>query len=404
MCPSFGQACTEILVCCIKMVAYLPVYGYNACAFRLEVAMLSLGKRLLVVLIAVSLGIGAFADTSKDTKGTSTTKSAQKTKNKKNSGEETPTSVAMQTGAPTGKVTNGRFGGIITFEQSLGLGTFVADKYARNPYYGMLLSLRPRYYINKKMMLELRFDIQTELTSSYTTSTTKKHQFMPSDTYLTFRYSSLLREPHTGITFSPYVRLGFPSSYESRFRDKYLSLAVAFDLADMLAKGHLYLNYTFRFTKNFNKYTVAAVSTNDQYPVAVARFKGNEELATNLIATGLQNTSFSFLDSVMVSWIINPKWTLTLLFGIINSFTYKSFPKDQYAAASAKSGRGQNDWTYGVLDLTYQPWRHYGFSWGISSYQPAKTANDKSFRFPFFDFSTEANNYTNFYFDVFASF
>ena len=369
--------------------------------------MFNLGKRFLVVLFAVFIAGSVFAK-SKDTtkvKNTSAQKEKSKpTKTKKKNSDELPSSVANQIGAPTGDVSKGRFGGTVTFEQSLGLGTFVADTYARNPYYGMLLSLRPRYYINKKMMLELNFSIQTEITSSYTTSTTKKHQFMPSDTYLTFRYSSLLKEKHTGITFSPYIRLGFPSSYESRFRDQYLSLAVAFDLADMLAKGHLYLSYTFRFTKNFNKYTTATVSTNDDYPVAVARLKGNEELGANLIATGLQNTSFSIRDSLLASWLINPQWTLTFVFGIINSFTYSSYPKDKFAAAAAKSGRGQNDYTFGVIDLTYQPWKHYGFSLGVSSYQPAKTADNKSFRFPFFDFSSEANNYTNFYFDVFATF
>jgi len=370
--------------------------------------MYSLEKRFLVVLFAISLTVSAFAgtDSAEKTKDKTVQKveSTKQTTVKKKKTEELPASVANQIGAPTGDVSKGRFGGTVTFEQVLGLGTFVADTYARNAYYGMLLSMRPRYYINKKMMLELNFSIQTELTSSYTTSTTKKHQFMPSDTYLTFRYSGLLKEKYTGITFSPYIRLGFPSSYESRFRDQYLSMALAFDVTDMLAKGHLYLGYTFRFTKNFNKYTTATVSTNDNYPVAVARLRGNEELGSNLIATGLQNTSFSVRNSIMASWLINPKWSLTFVLGIINSFTYNSYPKDQLASKYAKSGRGQRDSTFGVIDLTYQPWQHYGFSLGVSSYQPAKTADNKSFRFPFFDFSSEANNFTNFYFDVFATF
>lgn len=375
--------------------------------FRPEVRMLSLGKRFLVVLFAVFITVSALAQSQGTKKDKDT--SVQKEKSKPTKAKKgLPASVALLTGSATG-VSKARFGGLATFEQSLGVGSFVADRYARNTYYGMSLSLRPRYYFNSKMLLELRFDIQTELTNSYTPSsstynTTKKHQFLPSDTYLTFRYSNLLREPHTGISFSPYVRVGFPTSYESRFYDQYLSAAFALDTTDMVANNHLYLDYTFRFTKYFNKYTTATVHTNDKYPVAMARLRGNEEVGANLIATGSQNISFDILDSFMASWIINPKWTLTFVFGIINSFTYSSFPKDNLSANAAKSGRGQSDWTYGVIDLTYQPWRHYGFSLGVSSYQPAKTADNKSFRFPFFDFTSEANNYTNFYFDVFASF
>jgi len=37
-------------------------------------------------------------------------------------------------------------------------------------------------------------------------------------------------------------------------------------------------------------------------------------------------------------------------------------------------------------------------------FEPAKTADNKRFRFPFFDFSSEGNNYTNVYFDVFATY
>jgi hypothetical protein len=368
--------------------------------------MFNLGQRFLVVFSVVLLALTAWAEekTAQKTEKTTETQKDTGKKEIKSGGKVSSSTAERLTGSAPAGITKGRFGGLIVLEQSLGLGTFVADKYARNPYYGLLLSARPRYYINKHMMLELRFDVQTELTSSYTTGTTKKHQFMPSDTYLTFRYSSAYKEPYTGITFSPYIRLAFPSSYESRFRDQYLSMALALDISDMLAKGHVYLNYTFRFTKNFNKYTVATVSSNDEYPVAVARAKGNEELTSNLIATGAQNTSFNVLNSLMASWIINDQWSLTMQLGIINSFKYTDFPDDQYTAENAKSGRGRSDWTFGVVDLTYQPWKHYGFSLGVSSYQPAKTADNKSFRFPFFDFSSEANNYTNFYFDVFATF
>jgi hypothetical protein len=87
-----------------------------------------------------------------------------------------------------------------------------------------------------------------------------------------------------------------------------------------------------------------------------------------------------------------------------SSWTYLNIPKDQFSAPDAKAGRGQRDRTFGVIDLTYQPWENFGFSLGLSSAQPAKTADNKSFRFPFFDFSSEGNNFTTVYFDIFANY
>ncbi len=365
-------------------------------------ALLCVAGALLVFSTAV------YAEDSSKTATKQEEKATSKTKEKGKKGTEASAAQAILAGESTTKGSGAHFGGIITFEQSLGLGTFVADEYARNPYYGWSFYFRPRYYINRKMYVELRWGFDVELTSSYTSASSgaisnKKHQFMPSDVYLMYRYNSLLKEKHTGISFSPYVVLNFPASYFSRHQGLYLGSTFGFHLSDAVAKGKLFLDYRFSFKKNFHKYTESLLSKSESYPIALARLGGNEDLG-EYIASGTDNTSFTFSNSFMISWSMTDKWSLTLLLGINNSFGYVSYPNDEFKAKAAKSGRPRSDTTQGVIDLTYQPWRHYGFSIGISSYQPAKTANNKSIRFPFFDFISEANNFTNFYFDVFAVF
>ncbi len=316
-------------------------------------------------------------------------------------GQEMPDSVALLTGGSAGGERKHAFGGFVLLEQQLGAGTFVKDSQARTPYFAWLLSLRPRYYFTNQLFAELRLDLQQELTTSYGTTTTKKRQLMPSDTLLTVKYQNVVTIPGVDIGVSPFIRIGAPTSYESQFRNLYLSAAAGFDLSRLI--GPVYLTYTFRFNKNFNKYTVATVPKDADRPVMAARSGGAEDLGGSL-ATGTNNASFSIYNSLMASVLLTDEWTFTLQWAVANAWTYYVGPDDLYKAPDAKAGRGQRDVMYGVVDLTYQPWANFGFSLGLSTEQPVKTADNKTIRFPFWDIHTPGDNNSVLYFDVFATY
>jgi hypothetical protein len=314
--------------------------------------------------------------------------------------DKVPDSVAMLTGGSSGGERKSPFGGTIILDNSLGIGTFVSDSSARNSYYAMLLSLRPRYYFMKNVFLDLRFDMNVELTNSYTTSTTYKRQVMPSDLLLSLKWQNAATIPVIDVQFSPFLRIGAPTSYESRFHDLYLSTALGFDLSHLFAQ-HFLLLYTFRFNKNWNGTKYTRLSTD----VAVSRLRGAEDLGGGQIAGDTRNVEWSVYNSLMGSYIINDQWSITLQIAIQNAFSYDAAYSDNTLHSDyAKTGRGRSDKTYGVLDVSYQPWENFGFSLGISSAQPAKTADNKSFRFPFFDFVSAGNNYTTLYFDIYATY
>lgn len=315
--------------------------------------------------------------------------------------QEMPDSVALLTGGSAGGERAHAFGGFILLEQQLGAGTFVKDTQARTPYFAWLLSLRPRYYFTNQLFAEMRLDLQQELTTSYGTHTTRKRQLMPSDTFLTVKYQNVVKIPVVDIGVSPFVRIGAPTSYESQFRNLYLSAAAGFDLSRLI--GPVFLTYTFRFNKNFNKYTVATVARDADRPVMAARSGGAEDLGGSL-ATGSNNTSFSIYNSLMASVLITDEWTFTLQWAIANAWTYYVGPDDLFKAPDAKAGRGQRDVMYGVVDVTYQPWPNFGFSLGLSTQQPVKTADNKTIRFPFWDIHTPGDNNSVIYFDVFATY
>ena len=310
-----------------------------------------------------------------------------------------PDSVAMLTGGSSGGSRKIPFGGFLLLEGQLGSGTFVNGE-SKTPFFAWLLSVRPRYYFTDQIFAELRIDLQQELTTSYNSGTTKKRQLMPSDTLLTVKWMNAAAYEHW-IMFSPYIRLGAPSSYESHFRNLYLSAAAGFDITSIL--GPAVLTYTFRFNKNFNETTQATVGVDELRPVASVRAGGAEDLGST-IATGINNTSFSIFNSLMLSFLLSDEWTLTAQFAIANAWTYSDIPLDEMSGTGATGGRGQRDLMYGVVDLSYQPFKHVGFSLGISTRQLPKSADNKSYRFPWWDTREPEANNSVVYFDVYATF
>ena len=304
-----------------------------------------------------------------------------------------PDAVAVLTG---GTASQERFGGAFSFSQSLGLGSFVMDKFARQPYYGWSINLAPRVFLYKDLWLSMSFSMSGELSQSFTSNNTYPRVFMPSDLFVSLKYKYVI--PKIKVNFSPFIRIGAPTSAESRARDLYLSTGIGFDLNRMFGK-HVLLGYSFRYNKNWNGSTSTVIP---RY-ASLIRLNGAEDAGGGQAYGGGLTSEMSIMNRLMASFIINDQWSISVVLGISNAWTYKgALPseRDEFTNENAKPGRGQSDSTSGVIDISYQPWEHVGFSIGMSSSQPAFTADNKSLRFPFFDFTSEGNNFTQFYFDV----
>ncbi|HNZ04446.1 MAG TPA: hypothetical protein PLY68_07670 [Myxococcota bacterium] len=311
---------------------------------------------------------------------------------------EIPDAVTALTGGAKSGSDSERWGGSFSFGQSLGLGTFVADKFARQPYYGWSISLSPRVFLYKKdLWLSAAFSMAGELSQSYSSGNTYPRVFMPSDFFVSLRYRYQI--PVIKVNLQPWVRVGAPTSAESRARDLYLSTGFGFNLNRMFGK-HVVLSYGFSFNKNWNGATNVLLPATS----SLIRLNGAEDAGSGqAYGAGSLTTELSIRNSLMASFIINEQWSITLMIAIGNSWSYLgALPteRDEFTNENAKPGRAQSDSTSGVIDVSYQPWEHVGFSLGLASSQPAFSADNKSLRFPFFDFSSEGNNFTQFYFDV----
>jgi hypothetical protein len=95
--------------------------------------------------------------------------------------------------------------------------------------------------------------------------------------------------------------------------------------------------------------------------------------------------------------------SLSTSFLFANAFAYDTYAEeDELTGEYAKPGKTQFDVTVASASLSYKVIKHFSVATGVSTMQTPKTADNKSFRFPFYDAS--ANNYTSISFSATASY
>lgn len=190
-----------------------------------------------------------------------------------------------------------------------------------------------------------------------------------------------------GVTFT------VPNSRASRFQGKYGALTPAISLSrPKLFGGLLSVSYSFAVVKNFNKYTNAVVSA-DEFPT-LARPSGPELVGSDIL-TSTANTSFSLRNMLSASVQITKALDFSLTYLLFNGYRYYSAPADQYTSVNAKTGRGRADSQWGIVALTYSLDKNWSLAAQAYTVSPPFSADNKTVRFPFFDFRSMADNYTS---------
>lgn len=305
-------------------------------------------------------------------------------------------------------------GAMLILDNAVGAGTFLSHDYERRPYYAVTLTFMPSYRITDELTVRGRLDLGKELVSNASTETTKDHETTLSDTMVSVLYSSFYRVPESvpgvgGLNFGGMLDVVLPTSKQSQFRTLIVGLRPVLVISYPI--GPVDIAYQFRFLKSFNRYTSPVVSVSDTSPVAVARLRGNEELASDLIALGGNNTEYSVANRLTVQWNIGKTFgfeerelSLMVDYLLQQAWTYRSYPNDELTADNALSGRGQRDVEMGTVELSVKAIDHLYLALGVMSYQPPKKADNDGFRVPFFNFRDAANNFTTVYFDVIGVF
>jgi hypothetical protein len=281
-------------------------------------------------------------------------------------------------------------------EASLGQGTFLRDDYARNPHFVWAVSVVPAYYPVPGVALMAYVKLLQDLTNSEIDS--ERRQFLVSDTQLRARWAVPLPSPHTLLFVEG--RTYLPSSRVSQFETLLVGAVARASAAHEF--GPIGISLFSLFRKNFHRYRSPVLDEGGggSIPSAFARSGGAEDLRGLSVAVAGNNVSFSTYGSASVSYAPLPGLSISLYYGLGRAWTYNRYERDELASRHAATGRGKRDSSVGGLDVSYRLNDRLSFSAGLVTIAAPKTEDNRSFRFPFFDFQSTASNLTLFYLDV----
>lgn len=285
-----------------------------------------------------------------------------------------------------------------------GTSVFYASGYT-DPYVSTSLYLRPNYDLGTRFKLaaSARLYFEREWTEP---DNPVGRRFYPYDGWLSLVARDLKDWAPAKLTLGGTARLTIPISYESRYAHLLTAVTVGPSLGGELTFGHdtsedKRWRFTFMVLAQFTKYVHSqdirglrpgdTTNCRDFVPGTVS-FGVDGAPATSDACGGPINPNFSVRSAVVLG-LARGKWTLGTTLLIDNTFL-RDVPRDQYTDMYAVD-RGREDFTWGIVGLTYSVNDHFAVNAGISSQQPALDSRVQGVRFPFFDFSGgNANNFT----------
>ncbi len=295
--------------------------------------------------------------------------------------------------------------GDLRLDNTVGVGTFVPGE-ARRTNYDLTLFLRAGLALGHGMSLSALQTVSKNLATNADSGAARPYDTVVGDTLVTLGWSPMRtdnagkRKPMLlpgGIKVGVSLIGALPTSRASRFQTRWLALTPSVSLVKPdLFRGKLSIVYALGFTKNFNRLTTTAIDAVN-FP-SLARPDGPELISgQSEIATGTLNTAFAVRNTLAVTWLPTPRVAVGLTYVLYNNFKYNDFPADTYTARSAQPGRGRSDVQWGLVSVgyTFDPDQKWTLSAMALTAAPPWSADNRTLRFPFFDFRSSADNYSS---------
>lgn len=288
---------------------------------------------------------------------------------------------------------------------SLGLGAFTKDEHARKIRSRFALQVGAYYTIP---VIDVDLHAETGFTQwiSKAGGTNGQYEFRWSDSNIGFSreiwtYENKRKE--FSVKFEGDLSFVLPTSKISQTENLYTGISPT--LTSKLGFGPLRFGYEISYTHYFHKYTSR---TFDPSEVDVlSRYAGNEILGSHDIAGGGILVEMALVNKFSIGYKFMDELSMNVGFGFADTWTYKTKSnkeRDEYTNKYAHVGRGHQQISGGNISLTYTPLKYLGLTLLMSSEQPWKTADQKTYRFPWFDTISPSKNYTKFIFVVNAQY
>jgi hypothetical protein len=290
---------------------------------------------------------------------------------------------------------------------SAGQSTFqTGSSYARDEMVSWSLSLSPSYMFKDGTRVSAGASISQELTQPNGDDDVPNNVLFGD---VGLGASRPIYRFEDGPSFHGSVNLGLPTSTASRVSTLRATAGLRLTASQQLGEDFA-LSLGSGFRKNFHQYTVPTrdprtgerLVTEDGLVVeevvtGLARINGSELAGATYFEGESNNTSMVFSNSLSVNYIASEKLFFGLSYNLSHSWTYESFPLDEFSGVGARGGRGRRDSHGGSLSASYQPMKQLSFGLGMATGGPTRTADDKHIRFPFFNFLGPESNMTTFF-------
>jgi hypothetical protein len=208
----------------------------------------------------------------------------------------------------------------------------------------------------------------------------------------------------TGIRLTPSVSLTFPTSAVSRTTTMIVDTGASVGLSRNFF-GRLTLSYGLSGSKTFHQYTSPVVNI-ERIGVenAIYRIGGAEDVEPGRIAIEGYNSEYMVGNALSASMRLWGDFSASASYGIYTYWTYYANNDDEFASEYSCTGRCTSQITSNALALSYRLNDWVGLRASLNTAQPPKTADNKSFRFPFWNFGGAAANYSSIQFAVSGSY
>jgi hypothetical protein len=207
----------------------------------------------------------------------------------------------------------------------------------------------------------------------------------------------------TGTNINLDGGISLPTSQASRYTSQIVDAFLSASVRQPVLGRRLYLIGSISGDKTFHRFTSPVLDSNqgDFSENVLFRANGAENLGDGIIAIDGRNTEYALGASLGANVIVLPgKLNASIGYGFNTFWSYAAgLEKDQFTNPNADPGRGVAQQTSARVGLTYQLPPNFYISAGIRSAQTPKTADNSSFRFPFWNFTGAAANNSS----VFAS-
>ncbi|MEZ4458840.1 MAG: hypothetical protein R3E66_03750 [bacterium] len=163
--------------------------------------------------------------------------------------------------------------------------------------------------------------------------------------------------------------------------------------------------YSTSVGKDFHEFTSPVI---DEAEVgaenAIWRAGGSERVGAGLLAIDGVNTEWVWSNSLSASFPIWDKLRMSASYSLATFWTYDVLKKDEFSNEVAQDGRGVGQSMSSGVTLSYPVLDYLSVSAGIRTSTQPKTADNRSFNFPFWNVDGAASNASQLRFGISANY